>query len=110
MKIIFTLVSLAMLAGISLAGDLTFAYPFPNPYKPSLGHTTTTFTNLADTCTIKIFSTMGEVVKSISITGGNGQSVWDVKNDAGENLASGIYFYYIKSATDSKVGKLVVIR
>lgn len=93
--------------------DLSIAYAFPNPFKPSLGHTNVTFTNLASSCTIKIFTLTGELVKSITHTDSAGslaQEVWDVKNDAGENVVSGLYFWVIKSSTDTKIGKLVIIR
>ncbi|MBI5699938.1 Ig-like domain-containing protein [Candidatus Saganbacteria bacterium] len=94
------------------ANDLSIAYAYPNPFKPNsgLGHTTITFTNLASQCTIKIFTVSGDAVKTINESDGDGQNAWDVKNDAGENVVSGLYFYAIKSATDQKLGKLVIIR
>jgi len=92
------------------AQALSSAYAFPNPYKPSLGHTTITFTNLASQCTIKIYTIAGELVKTITEASGTGQSVWDVKNEAGEPLASGLYIYLIKNNIDTKTGKLVIVR
>jgi hypothetical protein len=89
---------------------LTGVYAFPNPFQPSLGHTTVTFTNLASQCTIKVFTLSGDLVKTLNENSGTGQNTWDVKNDAGELLASGTYFYYVKSSGDTKTGKLVVIR
>jgi len=92
------------------ATTLSQAYAFPNPFKPSLGHITITFTNLASECTIKIYTLAGDLVKTLVENDGNREYVWDVKNEAGENLASGLYFYVIKSADDTKTGKLVIIR
>lgn len=92
------------------AATLSQAYAFPNPFKPSLGHKTITFTNLASECTIKIYTLAGDLVKTLVENDGNREYVWDVKNEAGENLASGLYFYVIKSADDTKTGKLVIIR
>jgi hypothetical protein len=90
---------------------LTGVYAFPNPFQPSLGHTKVTFTNLASQCTIKVFTLSGDLVKTIEENSGTGQNnSWDVKNEAGEPLASGTYFYYVKSSGDIKTGKLVVIR
>ena len=35
---------------------------------------------------------------------------WDGKNDSGENVAPGIYFYRIKADSDTSVGKLAIVR
>jgi hypothetical protein len=99
----------------SPANDLSLAYAFPNPFKPNsnLGHVSVTFTNLASSCTIKIFTLSGDLVRSITHTDSAGslaQEVWNVKNDAGENVMSGLYFWVIKSSTDTKMGKLVIIK
>ncbi|MGB9613378.1 MAG: Ig-like domain-containing protein, partial [Candidatus Margulisiibacteriota bacterium] len=103
--------SLSTFALISLpATTLSQAYAFPNPFKPSLGHSTITFTNLASECTIKIYTLTGDLVKTLVENDGNREYSWDVKNESGENLPSGLYFYVIKSADDTKSGKLVIIR
>ena len=83
---------------------------FPNPFKPSAGHTTITFTNLPAQSAIKIFTLSGDLAKTINETSGTGQYIWDVKNEAGENLTSGLYFYVIKGSGETKTGKLVIIR
>jgi hypothetical protein len=90
--------------------NVSSAYAFPNPFKPSAGHTAVTFTNLSSQCTIKIFTLSGDLVKTINENSGTGQNTWDVKNESGELLASGTYFFIIKSSSDTKSGKLVVIR
>ncbi len=92
------------------ATALSDAYAYPNPFKPSEGHTTVTFTNLASQCTIKIFTLSGNLVKTISESSGTGMNTWDVKNEAGQVLQSGLYFYVIKSPSDVKTGKLVIIK
>jgi len=85
---------------------------FPNPYKPNAPdfHTTLTFTNISSDCTIKVFTLTGDLVKTIRVSGGAGQATWDVKNEAGESLASGLYLFVITSADDKKSGKFAVIR
>ena len=90
--------------------SLASAYVYPNPFKPSDGDTTITFTNLASACTIKIYTLSGELVKTIYESDGDGQNVWNVKNDAKEELRSGLYIYFIRSSNDTKTGKLVIIK
>ncbi|MFC1637538.1 Ig-like domain-containing protein [Candidatus Margulisiibacteriota bacterium] len=92
------------------AETLTEAYAYPNPFKPGAGHTIVTFTNLASECTIKIFTLTGELVRTILETDGDGVATWDVKNESGEDVASGLYLFAIKSGDDLKRGKLAVIR
>jgi len=92
------------------ATTLANIYCFPNPYKPSAGHTTITFSNLPSTCTIKIYTLKGELIKTIEETNGDAQATWDVANEAGENVVSGLYVFLVKTDSDQKSGKLVIIR
>jgi hypothetical protein len=90
--------------------NLSGAYPFPNPFNPSEGHTQITFADLASVCTIKIFTLTGDPVKTIVSSDGSGQAAWDARNDAGEPVVSGLYLFAIESAQDVKRGKLAIIR
>lgn len=90
--------------------DVSSAHAFPNPFKPSDGHTTVTFTDLGSVSTIKVFNLTGDLVKTIIETDGDGVATWNVKNEAGGDLASGLYYYVIRSGNDVKKGKLVIIR
>jgi flagellar hook assembly protein FlgD len=36
--------------------------------------------------------------------------VWDAKNDDGDNVSSGVYFYQIRSDNFNAVGKLVFVK
>ena len=92
------------------AFSLADAYAFPNPFKPSEGHTQITFTNLASICTIKIFTLTGDLVKTMVANDGSGQAAWNAKNDAGESVVSGLYLFVIDSGQDVKRGKLVIIK
>ena len=80
----------------------------PVPFKPSLGHNSIRFSNLAGDATIKIFTITGELVKEIRTS--NASYDWEVKNQDGAAVASGVYLYQIKNAESEKRGKLVIIR
>jgi hypothetical protein len=90
--------------------DLSGAYAYPVPYKPSAGHTVITFKNLALDSTIKIYTIMGELVKQLDNGSTSDKVTWDVKNRDGDNVASGVYIYQIKNAYSEKRGKVVIIR
>ncbi|MBI4057586.1 MAG: Ig-like domain-containing protein [Elusimicrobia bacterium] len=94
----------------SLDTSLADAYAYPVPFKPSQGHSQITFTNLSSLATIRIYTITGNLVRELEETDGDGQLGWDVKNKEGVPVSSGVYLYLIKSQTDTKKGKLVIIR
>jgi len=92
------------------ATDLSSAYAFPVPFIPSRGDNDITFTDISPLCTIKIYTLNGELVGTIEHTSGSTIHSWDVTNDRGDRLASGVYLYLIKNDKDKKKGKLIIIR
>jgi len=94
---------------------------YPNPFKPNsgLGHEYITFGSkhgigrrLTKYATIKIFTVSGDLVRTLEVVPeDNGQKVWDTRNDAGKEVASGIYIYLITNPEGEKcIGKLAIIR
>lgn len=101
------------------------AYPFPIPWRPhgphageGSGQTGTlaggiTFNQLPSECEILIYTLHGEKVRALSHSDARGplaQELWDVRNSSGDDVASGLYLWTVRSAEDSKSGKLLVIR
>jgi len=82
---------------------------YPNPYKPSKGHTKIIFDKLSANVTIRIFTITGELVwEKENITG---SEEWLAVNKDNEKVASGIYIYLITDTTgDKTTGKLAVIK
>jgi hypothetical protein len=84
-------------------------HPYPNPFRPSLGHTHVTFINLLENSDITISTISGMVV--LQQTGiGPADWIWNVKNSAGSDLASGVYLYNVSFPAGSASGKVMVIR
>ncbi len=83
---------------------------FPNPWRVDRDkNQEVTFDQLPANSTIKIFTVSAHWVKSLSVTGTSAQ--WDLRNSAGEDVASGFYLYLITNDQGQKiVGKLAVIR
>ena len=93
------------------ATDLSGAYAYPVPFIPSRGdNKEITFTEISPLCTIKIYTLNGELVSTIEHTSGETSHSWDVTNDSGDRLASGVYLYLIKNDKNKKKGKLIIIR
>ena len=85
---------------------------FPNPFNPS---TTISFSLPANApVTVAIFNTLGQQIKTLMsghITAGKHDVVWDGKDEAGNAVTSGIYFYRLTSGqnfTDMK--KMILLR
>ena len=93
---------------------------YPNPFSnqttimydiPSL------MVNMAD-IEIHIYNTLGKLVRTIDEGDkGAGQhtTIWDGKNDDGENVSSGVYFYQLRANVDgqsdyNKTKKMVIVR
>jgi len=85
----------------------SFAYPVP--FRPSDGHSYITFTNLPGDSRIVIATVSGATVFTENGVGPD-DWIWDVKNDKGRDLASGVYLYAVDSAGGVNKGKIVVIR
>ncbi|MBI5573110.1 MAG: T9SS type A sorting domain-containing protein [Elusimicrobia bacterium] len=79
---------------------------YPNPFKPSYGHTQITFDGLTANIKIKIYTIAGRLVDEFE-TETSGSYNWNPGD-----TASGVYIYYIKdkNGTGSKKGKLAIIR
>jgi len=92
------------------------AYCYPNPFKPNsgLGHTNITFCNLSPSPepTIKIFTITGRLVKKLTSDSNERDRIriWNVKNDGGKEVSSGLYIYLLDNGVEKKTGKLVIIR
>lgn len=67
------------------------------------------FTHLPATCTIKIYTLTGDLIKTISHTNGTSIETWDVLTDNGLPPASGIYLYRVETPLGAKMGKLAII-
>lgn len=97
-------------ASPAAAANLGEAHAYPVPFMPSQGHTNVTFTDLTSQATIKIYTLSGELVTTLTKADTTDSLIWNVRNDAGEALASGVYIYTVESSGELKKGKLMVIK
>jgi hypothetical protein len=83
---------------------------YPNPWRADRGYAPQiTFDQLTGNSTIKIFTVSGHLVRTL--TTGNPSTTWDLTNDSGDRVASGIYIYLVTNDQgQSARGKVVVIR
>jgi len=64
------------------------------------------FINLTSSAEIHIYTLAGELVRILRHNDGTGEEEWDLLNDEGATLASGLYVYYVESYELEKTGKI----
>jgi hypothetical protein len=93
-------------------GDLERSFGASDPYKIE-------FRNLPEKCTIRIYTLMGDLVKTLHHgpdAQGNlsGSQAWDQKSDSGLLVAPALYIYNVESETagldKTLTGKFMIIR
>ena len=85
---------------------------YPNPF--SEGGTNIEFDMpVTENITMVILDIRGRAVRTLinkEQRFGYQSVVWDAKNDDGDDVSSGVYFYQIRSSNFNAVGKLVFVK
>lgn len=81
--------------------------PFQTAFVPAKGPLAIRYTGEGAT-TLTVYDRKGSEVKSLS--GSNGQAVWDGKNDRGEMVSSGTYLLVLKNGSKIIKKKVVVVK
>lgn len=96
--------------------NLDEAYVYPNPFSVSSNQNYITFANLTREATIEVYSLSGKFLKSLSETDGNGGVEWDMKDNSGNSVNTGIYIFKVTGKNTSgqdveeKMGKFAIVR
>jgi len=94
----------------TLPTTLDYVLAYPNPMQAYRGDTKITLTNMPLDTSVRIFSIAGELIRELH-SDANGQAVWDINNNGGARVASGVYLAMVKCAQGSKkILKLAVIK
>ncbi|MBU1984335.1 T9SS type A sorting domain-containing protein, partial [bacterium] len=89
------------------------AYVYPNPYRgigPDGRGEGVMFAGLPEKATIRIFTLQGVQVRKIEHMNLIGGTIWDLTNETGNKIASGVYLYTIEAGDEKVRGKLAVTR
>ncbi len=83
---------------------------YPNPWRSDRhAARSVTFDSLTIDTEIKIFTVSGHHVKTLPSS--SSSVIWDLTNESGDRVASGIYVYHLKAEGGAKkTGKVVVIK
>jgi len=84
---------------------------YPNPFNPQ----TTIAFSVKDRglVTLKVYNVAGELVRTLAneeVVAGAHTKVWDGRNDAGQPVSSGVYFYKLVTNNFSQTKKMVLLK
>jgi hypothetical protein len=95
----------------------------PNPYKgsaewdPPSGGRRVHFIHLPAGATVKIYTTSSELIRTLKLDSGSspggetGELAWDLKDEAGRTVVSGIYMYLAETPEGrTRRGHFVIIK
>jgi len=90
--------------------DAVIAYP--NPARPSAGHSRIRFANLAPHAEVRLYNLAGEEVWSACAGDAGGAVEWPLVTAAGDAAASGVYLYIITfpAGAGRAHGKVAIVR
>jgi hypothetical protein len=103
---------------LNLPKDFNLGQNYPNPFNPT---TTIPFrvngsqfmVHSPIRTTLIIYNLLGQKVSTLvneSLEPGTYRATWDGKNDAGEKVPSGVYFYRLTNGNTSETMKMVLLR
>lgn len=96
---------------IALIKEFRLFQNFPNPFNPlTIIKYHVPYTSQIN---LKIFNALGQQVKTLfaEIKGpGKYAALWDGKNEAGINVASGLYFYRLETTNFVEIKKMILLR
>lgn len=97
--------------GESLPEEFVLEQNYPNPFNPS---TTIRFAlPAASQVSLKIYNARGQLVRTL-VSGNYESGVheirWDARNDLGETVSSGMYFYRMQAGNFVESRKMVLLR
>ncbi len=93
--------------GSFAVGSALQAFAYPNPAREGRVHITY-FTGSASSVEVQIFTTSGELIRTIS--DGSAGAGWHAVDWSIDDVANGVYFYLVKAGSSRTRGKIAVIK
>jgi len=111
----FSIYGLFFAPSFVFSSNVSNVVVYPNPYIPNdndllngTPNSGISFGNLPADAQIEIYTIAGRKVFSQTVN--TSPYRWNVRNNRGVDVASGVYLYLIKSVTGKKTGKIAVIK
>ena len=91
------------------ASNLDDVYVYPNPYRASRHGNNVTVAGLPSEATVRIITAQGALVRVLRETSQNGGLEWDLRDERGRLVPSGMYLLRIESPNQNSVLKKAAI-
>jgi hypothetical protein len=94
-------------------GEFSLSDNCPNPFNPETKIRYTVGNRQTQPVSLKVYNMLGQLVKTLvneSKEAGTYEVVWDGKDESGDQVASGVYFYKLDAQDYSQTKKMVLIR
>jgi subtilisin family serine protease len=88
----------------------TKIYAYPNPCRLGAGFQTITFANVFKNETVNVLTVNGSIIRKLQKSNGTTSLDWDLKNENGELVSSGIYIFSVSNNNRFQMGKVAVIK
>ncbi|MCD4652281.1 MAG: T9SS type A sorting domain-containing protein, partial [Candidatus Cloacimonetes bacterium] len=87
---------------------------YPNPFNPetNICFTLSVEDSKAPIC-LEIFNIKGQKVKSLKagrVSAGNHTFIWQGRNNLGKPVSSGVYFYRLRTASQTQMRKMLLMK
>jgi hypothetical protein len=95
---------------IEIPDAVALSQNYPNPFN---ANTTVNFRTAGGETRLEVFSVTGSLVKTLidgELEAGDHSIVWDGVDDAGNDVASGVYFYRLNSAEGQQIRRMTLLK
>jgi hypothetical protein len=91
--------------------DLDNVVIYPNPYRSDIKpEKEVSFDRVPAQATIRLYDISGQLVKTIKKDSQVPWVRWDLKNESGSHVASGVYIYIIRANGQERRGKIAILQ
>ena len=90
--------------------SLSQAFVYPNPYRVGQTDQPLRFARLPQHSRIFIYNSSGRLIRRLEATDVTGAVSWDLRNEFGRAVSSGVYFFRIYFGKEQKQGKFLLVR
>ncbi|NTV51593.1 MAG: T9SS type A sorting domain-containing protein [Candidatus Firestonebacteria bacterium] len=93
-------------------GDLSRVVVYPNPFLAAAnkGRPEVIFGRLPPRLTLRLYTLTGKLVKTLEKDNAGTTLAWDLRNDSGSPVASGVYLYLIHDGRSQAKGKVALVQ